>query len=206
MKKIITALALATLSLPTIANTDFYVEFLMGTAHQKADAGAGSSVSGRGTSWGVRGGYQLADYIAVELAFQDYGEAKESSDYDFEGTALDGVWSETLETTAFNLGFKAVIPFSTGFSLNARMGLSVWEVEYNLSRESSDSLAGLSIVLDDNGNNMYWGIGAQYDFSNDILIGFEYRKLEANLNTSLPGLRSVDHTIENMSLSIARKF
>lgn len=196
MKRLTLVLALTTTALPSFAESNFSGELLLGTADQETKISGGSSASGDDTSIGIRGAYQFNENIAIELAYQNYGEADDTYIDEFGDTIND-----KFETTSINLGVKGILPLENGFSLNGRLGVAMWDYEL---KETDSSFPGVVFNLDDDGTDFYYGIGAQYDFKENVYIGIEYTITEIDL--SLLGIVSADHEVKNFSLSIGSKF
>lgn len=196
MKKSTLALVLTTMALPSFAESKFSGELLLGTADQETELSVGGSTSADDTSIGIRGAYQYNENVAIELAYHNYGEA-ESSYIDVYGDT----YHDKLETTSVNIGIKGVLPVDNNFSLAARLGLAMWD--YTLTGTSA-ALPGGSLTLEDDGTDIYYGIGAQYDFNEKVFVGVEYTVTELDL--SLLGVLSADHEVKNFSLSIGSRF
>ncbi|MFC1750416.1 porin family protein [Pseudomonadota bacterium] len=197
MKKYTLALVLATTALPSFAESNFSGELLFGTADQKTEISSlSSSSSGDDTSIGIRGAYQFNERIAIELAFHNYGETDDTYIDSFGDTIND-----KIETTSINIGVKGVLPLENGFSLAGRLGVAMWDYTLN---ETDSSLPGFVINSEDDGTDIYYGIGAQYDFNEKVFVGMEYTITE--MDVSLFGIVAADHEVKNFSLSVGSKF
>ena len=87
-----------------------------------------------------------------------------------------------------------------GLSLNARVGVSFWDSEF----EGTDSSApGIIFKADDDGTDLYYGIGAQYDINPNLYVGAEYTLTKMDISTV--GI-SADFEVDNLSLSLGFKF
>lgn len=177
------------------AESKFSAELLLGTADQESEINGFGSISGDDTSMGVRGVFTLNENVAFELAFQDYGEMSDSFEDEFGDTINDKV-----STDAINFGAKGIIPLGNGLSLNGRVGLSLWDTEL---KETDSSAPGQVFSADDDGNDLYFGLGAQYAINRQVNIGIEYTMTE--MDVSILGI-SVDHEVKNLSLSVGVAF
>jgi len=144
---------------------------------------------------GVRGAFQFNENFAVELSYQNYGEIDETF-IDMYGDTIN----DTIQTTALNIGLKGIYPLQSGVSIIGRAGLSLWDYEIE---ETNSFYPGEVFTLDDDGNDFYFGIGAQYDINDQFFLNVEYTLLE--LDVSAPG-GSFDHEVENFSVSAGVNF
>ena len=193
-KHIIWGAVLGLSSFSAVAENNFSAELLGGVADQELSAN-GNSVSGAETSFGIRGAFSLNKNFAIEAAYQNYGEASDTRVGNL-GSILNG----SLTTTALNFGVKGMLPLNSSVSLNARLGLSIWDFEY---KETNSSFPGQTAKDDDNGSSLYYGIGVQYEVNPQIFVGAEYTitQIDASINNV-----SSDLDIKNMSLSLGFKF
>jgi len=168
MKKVVLGALLGLSALPALASEGFFSgEILLGKTDQelKSDFG-GRGTGGDDTSFGIRGAYNLNKNVAFELGYMNHGETDDTYISMFGDTIND-----KISSTAFNLGVKGVIPFESSFSIHARLGLSFWDVELE---ETNSAFPGETFEGDDSGNDLYYGIGAQYAINEKFTIGAEY--------------------------------
>jgi opacity protein-like surface antigen len=194
MKKVVLSVLLMSSVLPAVAENNFSVELLLGMADQELSAD-GLSTSGNDTSFGIRGAFSLSENFAIEGAYQSYGETDDTYIDDFGDTIND-----KLSSTALSVGVKGIIPFNNGVSLNARAGISFWDVELE---ETDSYFPGQTFKADDNGNDLYYGLGAQYDINSQVTVGLEYTITKMGISTE--GV-SADFDVKNISLSLGYKF
>jgi len=194
MKKVVLSVLLMSSVLPAMAENNFSAELLLGMADQELSAN-GQSTSGDDTSFGVRGAYSLNENFSVEGAYQSYGETDDTYIDEFGDTIND-----KLSSTALSLGIKGILPLDNGVSLNARAGISFWDAEI---KETDSAFPGETFKGDDNGNDLYYGIGAQYQINPQIFIGVEYTMTKMGISTE--GV-SADFDVKNISLSLGYKF
>ena len=194
MKKVVLSVLLMSSVLPAMAENNFSAELLLGMADQELSAN-GLSTSGDDTSFGVRGAYSLNENFSLESAYQSYGETDDTYIDSFGDTI-----NNKLSSTALSLGIKGVIPLDNGLSLNARVGISFWDAEI---KETDSAFPGETFKGDDNGNDLYYGIGAQYQINPQIFIAAEYTMTKMGISEA--GL-SADFDVKNISLSLGYKF
>jgi len=193
-EKITLGILLTSCALPVLAESNFSGELLVGRAEQKSSIDDFGSTSGDALSLGLRAALKVNPNLAFELAYQYYGETDD--------TFADGgdTITDKVSTPAVNVGVKGIIPFEGGLSLHARIGLSLWEAEI---KETDSAFPGETFKADDDGSDLYYGLGLQYDMSPELVVGLEYAYTD--MDVSLGGV-SVDHEVKNLSLSLGYKF
>jgi len=97
-------------------------------------------------AFGVFGGYQLNEVLAVEVAYNDFGKAEDSG--------IDE------EASAASLAMVATLPFKTESTFFAKVGLSAWDIDISPGSAS------------DSGTDVYFGIGADHDISGTSAVRF----------------------------------
>lgn len=161
-----------TLSVSSYAEKPLYLDILIGQAQQKEDIDGIPEIKGQELSIGIRLGYRILDQLAIELGYHDFGE-------DTDPIAINGfVLNETIETTSFNLGFKGIFPVSERIDLNARLGAFRWDYRF-------DEVSAFGrFKSDDNGIDIYYGVGAFFQMTDFLGIGLEFTVLdhEAEIN------------------------
>lgn len=196
MKKIILGILLTSCALPVLAESNFSGELLAGRAEQETSTDSFDwNTSGNDISLGIRAALKVNPNLAFELAYQDYGETDDTYTDLYGDTITDKVSS-----SAVNMGVKGIIPFEGGFSLHGRIGLSLWQAEI---KETDSAFPGETFKADDDGSDLYYGLGLQYDISPEFVVGVEYAYTD--MDVSIEGI-SVDHEVKNLSLSLGYKF
>lgn len=183
MKKTALAILLASMAMPSFAaldTTGFSGEVLLGSAEHEL-SGGGVSFSDDVYSYGIRGAYQINENFAVEVGYQDLGEAE---------FKVDGVTIAQMDISALTLGVKGMYPLQNGLSVVGRFGLS------SISAEASASGTSAS----DDANELYFGIGGQYDINEQFYVGVEYLFASSDIAGEL------DYDIGNLSLSAGIRF
>ncbi|MDT8383315.1 MAG: outer membrane beta-barrel protein [Gammaproteobacteria bacterium] len=100
-------------------------------------------VDDNSAAFGLFGGFHLNEVLAVEAAYNDFGEAEKG-----------GV---KAEASAFSLGLLGKLPLKTDLTLFGRVGLAAWDIDGSVS---------------DSGTDVYFGIGADYDISGTSAVRF----------------------------------
>ena len=194
MKTLIIASLVGLSALPAYAEDAFFsAELLLGQATHEFIGDSGDDIS-----VGIRGAYNFNANFALEGSYQSYGEA--SWDYIDE---LDDDIGESTSASAFNLSVKASLPLEK-FSLYARLGLSFWDLDL----EATDSaVPGMVFKGGDSGNDLFYGLGAQYAISETMNIGIEYMEAEygAEFDGDFDGGKA-DLELATVGLSLGLKF
>ncbi|AHK17771.1 porin family protein [Thalassolituus oleivorans] len=193
-RNIIVGVLLGSSALYASAENKMSAEILLGMADQELST-SGLSTSGDDVSFGIRGAISLHKNVSAEISYHNYGEADDTYVDGFGDTIND-----KLTTTAFNLGVKGIFPLNNGLSLNARLGVSIWDSEL---KETDSSFPGQTFKADDDGTDLYYGVGAQYDINSNMYVGAEYTLTKMDISTD--GI-SADLDVDNLSLSLGYKF
>lgn len=172
------------------AHSQNSAELLLGSAQQETDLNGYATTSGSDISAGVRGSFSFNPNFAVELAYQGYGETDDT----FVDSYGDTV-NFQFRSSAINVGVKGSVPLQNGISLNARAGMSLWDVGFTATDSSKP---GAVAALDDDGSDLYYGIGVQFNVSETFIVGAEYTITDIGMK---PAEFSFDHTIKNLALS-----
>ncbi len=198
MRKRALGLIIAVCSAPATADGQLSAELLLGTADQKSTTtfmGESESTSGDDLSLGIRGSYRVNQNLALEIAYHNYGETDDTYIDSFGDTI-----NNKVSSTAFNLGVKGMLPLDSGITLHGRIGVGIWDVEF---WGTDSAFPGEVFTADDSGNDIYYGIGLQYDVSPQVSIGAEYTMTE--MGVSAEGI-AVDHEVKNLALSLGFRF
>ena len=195
MKKFLLGMCLSASCLPAFAESDFSVGLLLGSAKQETSSDGARDLSGSDLSIGVRAAYHINEYFAVEAGYHDYGEAEDSFVDSFDDNI--GV---TIGTTALTLGLKGSLPFDNGFALSARAGVASWE--WDLAVRDS-AFPGEVFKSDDDGTDLYYGVGAEYTINSQVSLGVEYTVTDMDVRS---GVADIDHEVNNFSLSLNYSF
>jgi len=186
---------LSLVSMSAVAQPKAAVELLVGQADQETEFEGVSLVSGDDVSLGLRGAFEFNENLALEVSYMAYGEADDSFVDDFGDTITNEV-----ETSALKVGLKGILPVANGFALVGRLGVARWD--YEVTTKDS-AFPGESEKLDDNGVDIFYGVGAQYSVTENFRVGLEYTILDTEVE--LLG-EDVDHEIKNLALSVAFSF
>lgn len=163
MKKILVAAAIglapafAQAQMPQMEGKAF-LEFGIGQA--EIDVGAvpaGVSVDDSDTTWNISGGWMFHPNVGAEIGYRDLGEV----------TVSGGGFSGGVEVTGFQLGAVGRFAITERFSIVPRIGFYLWE------SEGSGSFAG-----DDDGSDLYFGVGADFAVTKQITVGAHFVRFD----------------------------
>ncbi len=142
MKKIASALLLlAAISTPAFAADGGYVGFKFGSANKSVN-----TVSETNSSWGIFGGFQFNQNVALEVGYTDFG------------TVAGGL----IKFTGFDVAAVGTLPINQQFSLFGRLGMASVKEDF--------SLAGLSASR----TAPTFGIGGQFNVNQQFGIRLAY--------------------------------
>ncbi len=116
------------------------------------------------TAFGFWGGYAFSDNFSVEAGYGNWG--------DFSESVFDGIDAYTVSTeiSSFNVGIKGLVPLDSGVYLQGKVGMALWDT----STTFSDGFPGFT----DDGNDLYFGFGASYLFSDTSYVTVDYLMAE----------------------------
>lgn len=111
---------------------------------------------------GVLKGYigaQFSPYLGVELAYLNFDELNDNDNY----SEVDG----------YSLAGRLSLPLSERFSLYAKGGWFEWEAQV-----SANTPAFIDISSTQEGGDVFYGVGMQYAFTQNIQTRLEYERFE----------------------------
>lgn len=173
----------------------YALTFLYGEADQVNRARDADTLSATEVSKGIRLSGEINRALSLELGYSDFGAAATSYIDGFGDTITD-----TLDTSAAQLGIAARIPFGRVVSLTGRFGIASWQLDYS----NTDSAFPGDVYRDsDEGVDPYVGVGLAFEFEDSLTIGVEYTGLEFD---AALGAVKTRHTVDNVSLSLGLRF
>lgn len=127
------------------------------------------TVDGKDSGFKFFGGVELNKNVALEFGYIDAGETTYSGS--FFGSPVTG---GTVEVSGFNFGVVGSFSVSPQFSLLGKIGFFTWEAEAN------DTTGGVPFSAKDDGTDLSFGFGAQYNFSKQVGMRAEWERFDAN--------------------------
>lgn len=119
--------------------------------------------------WKVYGGMKFSPSLALEVGYNDYGEASI--------TASNGTTTEELsgELSAFTAAATYSMPVSDNFEVFGKAGLGLWNTEASYKGTSGSNT--IEINAEDDGVAALLGAGATFKVTENIGIRGEYEYL-----------------------------
>jgi OmpA-OmpF porin, OOP family len=163
----------------------FYAGVGVGQSHA-SDACEGASALGfscddKDTAWRIFGGYQFHKNFALELGYADLGKAHGS------GVVLGTPISVDVKAKAWDLVAVGILPVMEQLSLHGKLGFARWDVD------ASANATGIgSASASDNGTDLTYGVGAQYDFTKQVGMRLEWQQYKDVGDDNTTGKSDVD--------------
>jgi OOP family OmpA-OmpF porin len=192
----IVALSALALSTPALCETYGYtIEGVLGKSDQTNAIDGFDAIGGYGSSKAIRGLFAINSALDLEVGYSDYGTAEDSGIDSFGDLITD-----TLVTTAAQVGIRGSIPLGNKLALTGRAGVALWELDY----QQTDSAFPGEIYRDsDEGADPYFGAGLQLRLEDNLRLGVEYSLLSFSATL---GDASTDHDISSFAVSLGFSF
>lgn len=181
--KSIIAISILSAASVSYASQGFYAGFNVGQASydvvlddfsylQDGSLSSGS-LDDSDTSLSLTLGYQINPNFSIEGGYIDLGELVVSATSNG-GGSLYAAGPVTAKVEANGLFFdaKGILPLNEKFSLYGKLGLLKWNEDAVLS-DVTGSLSG-----DDDGTDIFFGIGAAFNISNTIALNADYSRYQ----------------------------
>ena len=128
----------------------------------------------------IFGGYRINKNFAAEVGYADLGKAKAS------GVVLGLPASAEWKATAWDFTAVGILPVNQQFSVFGKLGITAWSVDLNVN------VSGLPGSESASGNDMTYGVGLQYDFSNQFGLRAEWQQYSSLGDDNTTGQGDVD--------------
>lgn len=143
----------------------FYVGLGVGRAEAKDFCTSfGGACDAKDVTWNIFAGYQINRYFAVELGYNNFGDATTSG---FTGGGAPATL--TAETTAIELVGVATVPLTDAFSLYAKAGV------YRSDTDLNGTGAAVGAASDKETGGTF-GLGAQYNINRNFAARLEWQR------------------------------
>jgi hypothetical protein len=201
MKKNIIGMILTLFPLIALGETVIVSEILIGKSQHEIKSFLNPKVSNvsysatlNDSSFGFRFGVKFFDNVSIELAKHDHGSVVNEftvyyptsitgtpsggdcclgSEHDYNAEAII-----PIEIESIRFGIKGEVELVTNFTVNARVGLAHWSYKNYMPKKLTNFSP--PPVSDGSGNDLYYSLGAEYKFSEDLYLGIEYSLLSVN--------------------------
>lgn len=129
------------------------------------DAGAfAGACDEKDTAWKISAGYRFNRYVAVEAGYVNLGKIS------FDGRVGATAFSGSARTDGVEFLAVGYIPLAEGFSLFGKLGTFVWDTR-------GSAAAGAFVGGGkDNGTDVTYGLGLQYDFNRNLSARLEWQR------------------------------
>lgn len=132
-----------------------------------------SSVDDTDTGWKIFGGYKFNPNFAIEGNYADLGELSIKSIVTAPSSAtINTSW----EAKTWALSAVGIVPLAYKFDIFGKVGFQYWDVDYKRSAPARASES-------DNGTDLTYGIGADYNFTDRFALRAEW-ELYQNIGDS----------------------
>jgi len=122
-------------------------------------------VDGKDTAFKIFGGYQANPYFALELQYVDLGSVAYSGN--FLGLPVVG---GQVDINGMGFAVLGSWPVSDKFSVHGKIGLWSWQAD------AHDTTAGLPFSGSADGSDLFYGIGASYQFTRHLGVRVEWEQ------------------------------
>lgn len=181
MRKLLIILLFSTF--PLVSNAGYFGVGLGSSSIDFSDEGA-DRIDDEDSYTKFFGGFEINEYLTGELGYVDFGEF--SAHYNF----LDE--TDTASGTAFLASALLNGNFDQSVSGFFRVGLSFWDVDYDVEADFFGPIRGSGSGT---GNELFYGLGLNYQASDNFLIRGEFEKysdIGKGVNVSIANVGSVE--------------
>lgn len=137
------------LGVGSLVSTAWADPFYGGISFGRSDVDEGA-LDDSDTGWKLFGGYRVNPNFAAEAAWVDLG--------DFSAGGFNA------EADGFSVQGVGFLPLNAQFSLLGKLGIFFWDVESNIG--------------DDDGSDIFFGIGGQYEINQQVSIRGEWERYD----------------------------
>lgn len=127
------------------------------------------TVDGEDSGLKIFAGFGLNKNLSVEVSYIDLGETTYSGL--FNGQTVE---NGKIEIDGFNFSLVGMFPVSPKFSILGRVGMFIWDAEAN------DITDGAPFSASDDGTDLSFGFGANYNFTKQIGARAEWERFDAS--------------------------
>lgn len=185
-KQILLACVLGAFTLPALAD-NFYVFGDVGQGKMEVDASGDFTLSKTDTTFSLGAGYNLNQFFAVEVAYRDLGQIKDSgNDVDDFGDSY--IYSEKLSATALQASVVGKLPISEDFNLFGRVGLASIDADYKITASYPDGNNPAPVKDSESKTRALIGVGASYALTPQLALRAEYNQYAKWDDTKLSAL------------------
>ncbi len=163
---------------PAFAAEDagFYVGAGFGEAGLELEHSDLIDFDGSDTAFKLLGGYQFMKYLGVELEYIDAGDADDTWRGEFEG--YDTEVRNVIGLSGFNASAVGILPLGDRFNVFGKLGFIFWDADLKETISVDALKYSESFKESDSGTDFSWGIGAGFNFTENLGVRVEYQAFE----------------------------
>ncbi len=172
--------------------------FYGGGSYGKTDAICDKSDDGcEGNGWKIFGGYKLTDNIAVEGGYYNLGESEQKGvAFTDAATSISGTTDMSVKASGIGLTGVYSVPVMDNFEVFGKAGVMIWDAEAELTNTVATGGSALPSITDSvDGTDAMFGVGANYNFTENWGVRGEYEKVGGDLDA---GIYSVGATFSSL--------
>lgn len=133
--------------------------------------GVVASVDNEDTAWKLYGGYKFSRHLAVEAGYVNLGEQTGSATF---VTPAGSPASYVVDLDAFQLAVVGSFPISEAFSVFGKVGAYFWRTESRIG------IGGGTLTEDNDGNDLYFGLGASVRVTDGVKLRAEWERFDSD--------------------------
>ena len=147
----------------TMVSAKVLAEGYVGISYGQTDFDISVLDFDKGNGIGLRAGYQINNYTAIEGSYIDSGKADDN----------DGSASWYLEGETLQIGARVSTDISNPFQAYIKAGYAFWDFDLDQTNTGQGTES-------DDGNDLFYGIGLAYSAGNAHRFFLEFQTLEAD--------------------------
>jgi OOP family OmpA-OmpF porin len=130
-----------------------------------------------GTTWKILGGYRFMKYFGAEVEYIDGGDAEDS--FREEEGPYFAEADVTISLSGWNASAVGILPLGEKFSVFGKLGFIMWDADFEAKLDTNvPDVADFSERGTDDGTDLSWGLGAEFDFTDNFGVIVEYQSFE----------------------------
>ena len=173
-KQFLLACVLSAFTLPAMAD-NFYIFGDIGQGKMEVDDGDDSKLSKTTTSYSIGAGYDVNEFLAIEVAYRDLGDVTDRG-IDFDSANDVYRFVDKYTTTALQASVVGNLPISDEFNLYGRVGLASIDMDYKSTLGYEDGNNPDPETDSVSKTRALFGVGASFDLTSQLALRAEYNQ------------------------------
>ncbi len=175
------------------------------------------------SGYGISGGYHLTENFSIEAGYKNLGEVSENLTLGT-GTCSSLIGTITVtaaseakavwESDGWTLGGAYSFPVNDSFTIGATAGAYFWDVELDVSASAGAgslvsggttftwSGGSGATTLKEDGTDIYYGINANYDISDNMSAGIGYQLFKSLGGDNVGGTSDMDYLYASLRVEL----